>query len=279
MLNSNTLKSWHFTVIALILTVCGNLLAQDNPPPGPNESNRPPAPTIEYTIASPRACIIDITRPNSNRHWQRAAAENFPREDGEIKISAGTRVVFCLSRNLEAIWYEHTFGQIRSSIILQEHKPLPPLESRIAPNDVNDPNQKSWDTIGTDAANDIRRGPSIGRAKIGVPVLFRRPGVYSLRAIIKTSAKPIMPGANENKAKRPLARGILAEDIVHVIVKVVELPPSEIVPDEEPLLDPDVEFIIPMPKQIDPNNPNTPNNNLADFAILSQSYGRQLKIN
>ena len=151
--------------------------------------------------------------------------------------------------------------------MLQKRRPCrehPQLEPDIQDIDIADANDitdangvrhNHWVTIGRDGAGDVRRGPSIGKAKIAVPVLFDRPGVYLLRGIIRTIAVPLYPRPSEEpKPKRPLAA--VDRDVVYVKVKVVDLPITQITPDEEPTLEPDVAYILPMPKETSPNDPN-----------------------
>ena len=300
---SNHLKLWICLPVTVLLLSCGVVLAQDSQTEQQGGQVLPP-PTIKYVLASPRAALIGPVRAAAARHGrQSAGAENFPRENGEIKIPTGARVVFCLSRNLEGVWYRRSFGRLGASIVLQKRRPCrehPQLEPDIQDIDIADANDitdangvrhNHWVTIGRDGAGDVRRGPSIGKAKIGVPVLFDRPGVYLLRAKIRTTAQPLYPRPSEEpnalestKPKRPPAA--VAKDVVYVKVKVVNLPIIQIAPDQEPTPAPDAAYILPMPKEIDPNDPGMLSAdlngdqtvNLVDFVIMTQQWGNELEI-
>lgn len=281
----NNLRFWGCLLVTILFVlVCGSVLAQDNQTLDQSGAVLLPPPAIKYAVASPRACLLGpaVVDPEHRRR-PKGAAENFPRGDGEIKVPVGVRVVFCLSRGLEGVWYAHSFGRLRWSMVLQMYKPLPHGVNAVAdPCDPCDPCD-AWVTIGRDAAGDLRRGPSIGRAKVGVPVLFRRPGVYMLRAIVCTTAQPLYLNPIDPLILPPKAKD---RDIVYIKVKVVNLPIIEIVPDEEPPLDPDAVHILPMPKEIDPDDPNQLSAdlngdeavNLADFVIMAQQWGKELEI-
>ena len=298
----NHLKLWICLPVAVLL-VCGIVTAQ--PSQAKEQSGQVfPPPTIKYVLASPRAALIGPVRAATGLHGrQSAGAGNFPRENGEVKIPAGARVVFCLSRNLEGVWYRRSFGRLSVSMVLQKRRPCrkhPQTELNVQDidtadvNDITDVNgaaHNHWVTIGRDGAGDVRRGPSIGRAKVGVPVLFKRPGVYLLRAKIRTTAQPLYPRPSEEpnalestKPKRPPAA--VAKDVVYVKVKVVNLPIIQIAPDQEPTPAPDAAYILPMPKEIDPNDPGMLSAdlngdqtvNLVDFVIMTQQWGNELEI-
>lgn len=287
-------KSYTYILVIVLLVLVGLSKAAEN------SSQIIPPPTRIYVLASPRACLINPT----NFDWVKqvippplsiGAAENFPRDNGEIKIASGTRVVFCLSRQLEGVWYPGSFGKLGCSLVLQMRKPIYPLPEEPYPQDMNDINEDAlcpWVTIGHDAASDVRFGPSIGRAKIGVPVLFKKPGLYLLRGVIQTTAQPypknqFEPADNANLPEQPPTPKIppvaLDKDIVYVKVKVVDLPIIQIVPDEPPSLDPDATYIIPMPKEFDPDQISADLNgdrrvDFADLAIMAQQWGKQVEI-
>jgi len=214
------------------------------------------APAIRYEVAAPRACIMGFAKPAEGRaRRQVGAAENFPREDGELKVATGTKVVFCLSRELEGVWYPHSFGELGCSIVLQRRVREAPAEGLGASSE----EQEEWVTIGRDGARAIRRGPSIGRAKVSVPVLFRKPGVYKLRVIVRTTATAMYPRIAGAEAVAPIRpRPVIDRDTVYIKVKVVDLPITEIVPDEEPTLEPDANYIIPIPSDIDSDGAQQP---------------------
>jgi hypothetical protein len=215
----------------------------------PNEPNAPKIdpPTLKYPVASPRAALLTIPAPNINgQPLMVGAAENFARKNGEIMIPQNTRIVFNLSRELEGLWYKGSYGKLATAMILQVAVPVDPNA------DVSSEDTKiRWRTLGRKYRSDVRRGPSIGTANVKVPVIFTRPGKYRLRAIIKTCARPIKPknennnnGKQEQREHKPKAAEDL--DIVHILVKVVDVPLEEIEPDEEMTLDPVQEYSIEM---------------------------------
>lgn len=201
-----------------------------------------PAPTTTYTLASPRMSIIRAPRYQIASDGTRVevagtpygAAENFARKGGEIKIATGVRVVFCLSRALEGVWYDQTYGRLSTSMVLQKFVPTNSTAT-----------EGTWVEIGADKAAEVRKGPSITRAKVGVPLVFKEPGVYLLRALIRTEAQPLEPMLTV------VWPGAVDTDIVEVKVKVVNKPIVEIIPDVEPSPDPDFENIRPLLKQMD----------------------------
>lgn len=316
--------------------VCGVLAAQTQGPgpgPGPGEPNAVrfrPIPVLKYTVASPRACLIGPPSWSDRVFYLPAGdADNFPRKNGAIRVPIGTRVVFCLSRDMEGVWYTGSYGCLGTSLILQYCKlcpstvpcqcPIPdpcncPADGCARPcarcrceqctrlgavcpcpcPDSNAVTTCPWVTIGKDGARDCRKGPSIGRARVGVPVQFKRPGVYLLRAIVHTFAKPGYPLPLDQWRERLASTGnptaVLPEipiaedkDVIYVRVHVLDLPIADIEPDDELTEDPDVKCIRPIPKDVDPNEPSVDPGadlngdemvNLADLAILGQQWGR-----
>ncbi|MBC8217632.1 MAG: hypothetical protein H8E73_04145, partial [Planctomycetes bacterium] len=154
-----------------------------------------------------------------------------------------------------------------------------------------------WVTIGKDGARDCRKGPSIGRAKVGVPVHFRRPGTYLLRAIVHTFAKPGYPrplepwrdrllGVDASTAVLPEVPGAEDRDVIYIRIRVVELPIDDVEPEDPVTDDPDFRHIRPIPKDIDPDEPVDLDSDLngdevvdmADFAIMAQQWGREYEM-
>lgn len=279
-----------------------------------------PIPVLKYAVASPRACLISPPVWSTNAYYMpTGAAENFPRKSGTIRVRAGTRVVFCLSRDLENVWYARSYGCMSNTLILQhcrlckcekadltdwsyarcgcdECKRLGVICPEPRPDDpVIDP--CPWVTIGKDGARDCRKGPSIGRAKVGVPVHFKRPGFYLLRAIVHTSAKPGYPrpleqwrdrllGTDDPTTVLPEIPGAEDKDVIYISVRVVDCFIDGIEPEELPTDDPDSIHIRPIPKDIDPDEPVYLNSdlngdeviNLADLAIMAQQWGREYQM-
>jgi hypothetical protein len=291
-------------MVCLVLALTGGMVwAQDTDPCGPIRIPIPrPVPVMKYTMASPRACLIGPAVWATNAYWlPTGAAENFPRGHGSIRVPVGTRVVFCLSRDLEGVWYPRSYGCLGTSLTLQW------CRCCIRPADVDkcpdcDPSSTNaaicpWVTIGRDGAKDVRKGPSIGRAKVGVPVRFKRPGFYYLRGIIHMFAEPYYPQPIDEWRNRlldnPDGTDVLPRippaqdrDIVYVRVHVVDIPIVEVEPDDDFVDDPDVIHIKPMPKDIDPNEPldlNADLNgdeviNFADLSVLAQQWGREYEM-
>jgi len=241
-----------------------------------------PAPTMTYTVASPRMSIVRPSRYQIAADGTRTefvgtpsgVAENFARKDGELKVAAGVRVVFCLSRALEGVWYDQTYGRLGTSMVLQRFVP-----AAAGSNATGVSAEGTWAEVGTDKASEVRKGPSITSAKVGVPLLFREPGVYLLRAIVRTEAQPLEPTLT---VVWPLA---VDTDTVVIKVKVVNRPIPEVIPDEQPTPDPDVENIRPLFKEIDANTDSLSADingdeivDIADLMTLSQQWCQEKQI-
>lgn len=239
-----------------------------------------PVPTTTYTVASPRMSIIrssryQIASDGTQIEIQGApygAAENFARKDGEIKIAAGVRVMFCLSRAMEGVWYDQTYGALHTSLLLQ----------RYVRDTTTADAQGKWVDIGEDKAGEVRKGPSITRAKVGVPVYFREPGVYMLRAIVRSKAQPLTPDTTASALSWPAATDV---DTVIIKVKVVDRPILDVIPDEEPTPDPDAENTRPLFKEINANTDLLPADingdeivDMADLMTLSQQWCQEKEI-
>jgi len=327
-------------LISLTLTLLGSvLLAQNGSGPGstdPDGTGEPGAvrnarmPVRKYAVASPRACLIGPPIWSTEAYYKPAGdAENFPRAHGSIRVPVGTRVVFCLSRDLEGVWYSGSYGCLGSSMVVQYCRLC---KCQADATDCNltrpDPDECPyarctceqcrrlgavccpkpddpvivpcpWVTIGKDGARDCRKGPSIGRAKIGVPVNFKRPGVFLLRAIVTTFARPGYPlplqpwrdrllDTTDPTAVLPQIVPIRDRDVIYIRVRVVDrIVDIDIAEPEDPItLDPDYKHIRPMPKDVDPNEPVDLDSDLngdetvdiADFAIMAQQWGREYEM-
>ena len=115
-------------LISLVLALlCGTVFAggtgTGGDPNGQGDPNRMchrPIPVMKYTVASPRACLIGPPIWSTNAYYlPTGAAENVPRAHGYLRVRVGTRVVFCLSRDLEGVWYRRSYGCIGTSMVLQ----------------------------------------------------------------------------------------------------------------------------------------------------------------
>jgi hypothetical protein len=259
--------------VAMVAGWCGSGRAQD-----PATGSAPPS--IKYVVAAPRACILGpspllLNQPASV--WPvLAGAENFARADGALKVASGMRVIFSLSNELEGLWYRNSFGLIATSVRLEMlRRVLDPVTSQY---------REEWIPLGRDGARDLRRGPSIGKARVGVPVLFPRPGAYVLRAIVRTEALPMLPVTGTTGTTEPTRLPPAAdEDIVRIRVKVVSLPIGQLTPDEPPAPEPDEGHVAPLPKEVDPTAPvplsadvnGDARVDLLDFVLLSQDWGNE----
>ncbi len=233
-----------------------------------------PIPIVKYVMASPRACLLGPGPCNvATRCLKMGAADNFRRANGAIRVPVGTRVIFRLSRELEGVWYPRSYGALGTSLVLQWCKACK-TDDCICPDcncpdcdcircepdgDVTDVRICPWVTIGRDGAKDVRRGPSIGRADVGVPVRFKKTGIYYLRGIVYTFARPWYPRPIETSLETqiesvtervlPWPPSAVDKDIIYVRVHVVNLPIDQIEPEEEAVDDPDVVNIKPMLKE------------------------------
>jgi len=276
-------------------------------------------PVIKYAVASPRACLTGPPAWSERVYYlPSGAAENFARPNGVLRVRTGTRVIFALSRELEGVWYPHSYGCLGTSLVVQwckdckcgedckfceclqcncqecEQLGVAAADGTEKPEIVRCP----WVTIGKDGAQDCRRGPSIGRARVGVPVRFRKPGIYYLRAIIHTYAKPRYPQPlepwririyGEDAPDRVLPPIPIAQDrdVVYIRVIVTDEPATDIEPEEAPAEEPDVLYTKPMPKIVDPNEPVEPLTgdlngdevvDFVDLAILAQQWGKEYEM-
>jgi len=234
-----------------------------------------PVPVVNYIIASPRAFLMGAPIEGRSELAMIGAAENFPRPDGEIEVTIGTRVIFSLSPETEGIWQEATYGTMETGLTVQQFKaawasdcdacvgeglgaePVPPGTKpetggsvEVAP--------CPWITIATDGARDTRNGPSLGYVKVGVPVEFSEPGLYCVRGIVSTSVKswsPLMLEASQDRSTKQEAAAaepvttLLAIDTDVVLVKVRVL--DRLAPGTKPQVpttaDPDATYLAPMP--------------------------------
>ncbi|MBI4556014.1 MAG: hypothetical protein HY706_00395 [Candidatus Hydrogenedentes bacterium] len=171
------------------------------------------------------------------------AAYNFARKHGRMAVRTGARVVFLLGRESEGVWYDGACGRLSTHLAVF-------MRERDAAED-------SWVFLGQDGAEDVRCGPSIGRAKVGIGHLFEQPGDYLVRGIIRTRAVPVerVVSGDTEEIVPLLECGDFARDEVFVLVHVFEGEPSpeDIASEEipEPVGD---DFGEPVPS-IDPNAP------------------------
>ena len=231
---------------------------------------------VRYVIAAPRACLIDAPLWTAAIPWlPSGAAENFARADGALRVLTGTQVVFALGPGLEAVWYDHTYGTIATSLEVQ-------LRPADLPDDSNDPNDQKdlhgqaataakrpavepspWITLGVDGAKDTRKGPSIGHADVAVGVRFSNAGVYYLRGIVRTVVEPQYPQPVDHWRDRLSVTGaenlpdIPAEvdrDMVHVKVLVVDKPVANEEPNDPASKEPNADHTESLPKDSEGQN-------------------------
>lgn len=229
---------------------------------------------MTYSIASPRAFLMGVPIEGSNELGMIGAAENFPRADGMLEITTGTRVIFSLSRETEGVWQQGTYGTIETVLTVQWFQAVTAAECDVCASEgLRDPQSNQtgeenpsdvvpcpWITIATDGARDTRNGPSLGYTKVGIPVEFTEPGTYCVRGIVSTSVKssylrpaePQNPDTKQEAAAEP-SDALLATDTDVVLVKVRVLDRLE--PGAKPqgalTADPEVIYTSPMPNTSD----------------------------
>ena len=198
-------------------------------------------PTIDCVMASPRACLLGTSKDGAiDYSLMVGGAENFARTARvrTIEIPTGTRVLFLLDRQMEGVWMEGSHGLVETLLTVQWVRAAVGVASVAIARDRGDSGNAGpclWKTAGSDGAWAIRQGPSIGTARVGVPVRFTRAGLYCLRGIVTTSVKSWRPSVvkaakDRSTAKTPdttmLPANLLAidVDIVHVLVSVVDRP-------------------------------------------------------
>ena len=186
-----------------------------------------PEPMIrEVRVASPRAALVMAVCDNTPQKpteisavqpvpHQVGAAENFASKPIALVVPKGQVIYFRDSRDIEGVWYRRTHGWLASAFFLQ----------------IKDPTgtEDTWIPIGHDGAYAIRKGPSVGRANIGVRHRFERPGQFVLRAIVVTVAVPVDPNNADPNQKCPYTA--FDYDEVLIRVQVVE----EVTPELEGL--------------------------------------------
>ncbi len=191
-----------------------------------------PIPVVPYVMASPRACLIGPT------FWDDIAgrfpfgdADNFQRHAGSVRIPVGGKIHFSLSRNIEGVWYTGSYGLLGTVLEIQwcplckDGAPsATDIESVPANSKDTAPGDRCWITVGKDGARNVRRGPSIGTARVGVPVRFLRPGIYHMRGIVTTFADSYIPHTSDV----PPQPDAMDEDVIYVTVYVLpHLEPGE----------------------------------------------------
>lgn len=175
----------------------------------------------EIVVASPRAAIAwavprpphvgpEATTMEELPRFQVGAAENFAATRIAIVVRKDSVVRFRESRQIEGVWYDDAFGRLGTILLVQMRNPTDATPE--------------WITLGRDGAGAIRRGPSIGTARVSVPVRFPRVGEYQLRAIVVTGAIPMGPvvGATDTEPVDSPYYDIDL-DVIPIRVKVVEI--------------------------------------------------------
>ncbi len=251
------MKLKRLLIIGMLFSMAGSALAETQLQA--SQGNRlvpPPSPARRYNLAAPRAALVtpQVITPYAIP-LRIGAAENFPRGFGSLKIRPGTKINFALSKEIEGVWYERSYGVLGTLLELQwcryckvtcdcvdQVKDIPEANAVDADSTTAATMRPAhWVTIGKDGARGLRHGPSIGHADVGVPVRFWRPGVYWLRGIITTTADPRYLATEVNTGDtvtRPYL-GDKDRDVVYVRVQVVDWP--EVIPDPDPAvsLEPD----------------------------------------
>ena len=251
-----------------------------------------PIPVVKYVTASPRACLTGpCCRCANVRCCARGAAENFARANGSLTVPVGTKVIFCLSDQIEGVWYPGSCGRLGTSLVLQWCRTCisaddcdceqctPVREQATVENGTGatavasavklrtravveaepvpvEPKPCPWVTIGRDGARDARKGPSIGTARVGVPVRFWKPGFYYMRTIVHTYARPWCRTAAEltpddAAAERCCPCGAADKDIVYIRVRVVDIPVADAEALEGVVAEPDAVHARPIPNDMD----------------------------
>jgi hypothetical protein len=199
----------------------------------------------EIVVASPRASIAwavprepeiqpeEAADPAELPVFQVGAAENFAATGISIRVRKDAVVHFRESRQVEGVWYERTYGRLGSVLLVQIQNP-----SSAAP---------EWITLGRDGAGAIRRGPSLGTARISVRVQFPRVGEFHLRAVVITGAVPMDIPADDPDAK-PVDSRYADFDVDSIPIKVVVVDgtdPGDVEPQALPR-GPDLGFAEPL---------------------------------
>ncbi len=198
-----------------------------------------PPPMVQYSVAAPRAAIIGEEAPRV------AAAENFPREPGTIRVAAGKRLLFHLSPNSEAVWYGEGTSTAEWELDLYVYRPADDGavehikgSDNYDLEDVDDQTEGDWKHIGEDSTDSKQTAPAIARPQLGILI----PGqdderytdkedfyrVFLLRATVKT----ILPGTEDGRVYKDdvYVRVVVTNDPI-ILHEKIEDPVSSTCPD------------------------------------------------
>ena len=88
---------------------------------GPSTEDSSECPPIRHlVVASPRAALSAVRHDDASYIQMVGSAWNFPSHPIRIIVRQGTVVVFHDSRNMEGVWYNHTFGTLSTKLVLQK---------------------------------------------------------------------------------------------------------------------------------------------------------------
>ena len=112
-------------VLAVVTAVSAVMAGEPARRSPTDRAGRQEAPTVNYIVASPRAYLAGAATERAiDYSAMTGAAENFARpalaRARVVEVPVGTRVVFSLDPQAEAVWMQGAHGMIRTLLTLQQ---------------------------------------------------------------------------------------------------------------------------------------------------------------
>ena len=189
----------------------------------------PESQIVNVVVASPRLGIArvpkhgpiiqpadDAIAPVSPHCKVIGAAENFPGKNRRLLVRLGSKIVFRLDRNSEAVIFDRACGLVAASALLQQWTPP-------GPGSISD-EAHYWTTIDRNRAYARGCGPMTITGDCPVGVKPDRVGEYRYRVCLTTYAFPMTPTFEYNSNN--LGCHGISEDCIKFKVRVVGIVPT-----------------------------------------------------
>ena len=144
------------------------------------------------------------------------AAENFPGRNRRLLVRLGSKIVFRLSRDSEAVIFDRACGLVAASALLQQWTPP-------GPGSISD-EAHYWTTIDYNRCYARACGPTVITGDCPVGVKPDRVGEYRYRVCLTTYAFPMTPTFEYNSNN--LGCHGISEDCIKFKVRVVGIVPT-----------------------------------------------------
>ncbi len=191
----------------------------------------PESQVVTVVVAAPRLAIARVPKhngpiiqpaddavvpvsPSCNKVI--GAAENFPGRNRRLLVRLGSKIVFRLDRNSEAVIFDRACGLVAASALLQQWTPP-------GPGSISD-EAHYWTTIDSNRAYARACGPVTITGDCPVGVKPDRVGEYRYRVCLTTYAFPMTP-TFEYDSNNLGCHGI-SEDCIKFKVRVVGIVPT-----------------------------------------------------